>query len=613
MAIRLKRLLARGPGRPDAEVSFAADHSLVRGPSDTGKSYIRSSLWYTLGGDQIPKGFPQSEGYDVLILEFESVGDQYTVMRSLAGGDAVTFKAPYPPPIEANPLEENLGQLLVELSGAKGLMTLRTKSRKGPMTGGDLRHWFLQSQTDVISEKPTTGEDFTKRTQRAAAFHVFLTGTDDSAYVLGPTKAEKERAAARLSVAQEMLARVKSLLPNELKKEEVIDSMSRVDETLAALTLQYNERAAKLRDVRRAITSKAEQLRAIDAKANNSSSMVSRFQLLREKYESDLARLGAINEGVAYFEALDPIDCPLCGSPAATHAHGHLTSPRVAASQRAAVSSEARKIGFLKNDLSAAVQAEEARLHDLSREAASLRTELDALTTEERRALQQGKVEFSADPSELAHRRSELSSQLDQFEESERLEREIAEMRMNRRTKPASIERYALQASLDVGAHAKQLLHDWGIETTFVQVDTQECDLRIDGRDRSSYGAGMRALFRAALTIAMLKHAMERGNPHLGVVVIDSPLKSYADPHAKRTAQDGDAPLATVRDRFYKWLASWKGPGQIVILENEQVGPEIASQLNMTEFFGTTAEEGQRVGFFPPLGKSSGSSGQSAS
>lgn len=88
------------------------------------------------------------------------------------------------------------------------------------------------------------------------------------------------------------------------------------------------------------------------------------------------------------------------------------------------------------------------------------------------------------------------------------------------------------------------------------------------GELRLDFGAGKRAVFLAALTIAVMAHSVEAKHPHLGFVVIDSPLKSYADPKSK---EQRDVAASTVTDQFYLWLSRWSGSGQVVILENQDI------------------------------------------
>ena len=50
MAITLKHLSVHGPGLPPAVVLFEGHRTLIRGPSDTGKSHIWDCIWFLLGG-----------------------------------------------------------------------------------------------------------------------------------------------------------------------------------------------------------------------------------------------------------------------------------------------------------------------------------------------------------------------------------------------------------------------------------------------------------------------------------------------------------------------------------------------------------------------------------
>lgn len=88
MTVTLVSLLATGPGKPDARVDFRDPAMLVRGASDTGKSYIRDCLWYLLGGDKLPKKIPEASGYDLLTLTLETDEGTFEVRRAHAGGDS---------------------------------------------------------------------------------------------------------------------------------------------------------------------------------------------------------------------------------------------------------------------------------------------------------------------------------------------------------------------------------------------------------------------------------------------------------------------------------------------------------------------------------------------
>ncbi|WP_196483289.1 hypothetical protein [Burkholderia multivorans] len=203
-------------------------------------------------------------------------------------------------------------------------------------------------------------------------------------------------------------------------------------------------------------------------------------------------------------------------------------------------------------------------------------------------------MEFQADPKELAVRRSELAAQLAAFDEKERLEAEIERLKKLRVSKAAPIMREAGEPAKMVATFVKSLLVEWGFDDVQqVTLDTGECDLVINDRARLSYGAGKRGIFLTALAVGLMKYALEVGNPHLGLVVIDSPLKAYADPDS---AEERALPTRTLTDRFYAWLSTWSGPGQIVVAENEKIRTATADVLKPIEF--TRRNDSGRAGFY---------------
>ncbi len=593
MGIVLKKLVSCGPGKKDAEIVFDDQRTLIRGPSDTGKSYIRDCIWYCLGGDSLPKVFPEMEGYDLLRLEFLGGSNRYQIERGLAGGGAAVYRLGSAEGAARELLDEDEGQLLVRLSGAAGRLLLRSKSKKGPVTAGDLRHWSLISQPDMISQAPTSGVAHDK-IQRIAAFNLFLTGNDDEAIQLTRSQAEVEQIKGKLASAEDALRRVQAGLQPSVTRKDLEDSFERVNATLAAMTRQYEARASSLKAVREQIARVGDEARKAVARQMHSASMVERFDLLDKKYASDLERLGATSEGVGFYEALPEVPCPLCGTPAEQQVDPAQLRPDAPRKYRVALAAEVAKISTLRTGLSASLEHERERFQSRWEKAEKLKRDLTALENSEAKVLSETRVEFSADPRTLAEKHSELSAQLGILDEIDRLAAEIEKLKLQKVRKRVPVSREGGANAKAVADLAKGFLHDWGFTDIYsTEIDTEECDLRINGRTRLSFGAGKRAIFLCALIVALLRHAMEKDHPHLGIAVIDSPLKAYADP----TQKEDDVPAATVTENFYAWLASWTGPGQIVILENERISAAVAGTLRPIEF--TRSNNHGRAGFYP--------------
>ena len=603
MAITLKHLSVSGPGLLPAVVPFGGHRTLIRGPSDTGKSHIWDCLWFLLGGTAAPEQFPASEGYDSLELAFLHDEHEYLVRKAMAGGaarvlvrqDELWVAAGAPNPFED--VSQDLGELLVKLTGAEGKKVLRTRSEKGAITGDDLRHWALLSQPGMISKDATKGKGHGSD-KRVSSYSLFLSGLDDSAVELYKSSSIKDQAKGKLAAAESEMARLRSVIPVDTDRASAVAELARVDERLDMFATQLQARSSVLKELRLNIAAEGDALTTASTQLASATSMWERFALLDLKYSSDLARLGATDEGIAFFQALEETPCPLCGTPVEQHVDAGNLKPRAPTKYRDAIAAEAEKIRELRRGLQPSVANEKARIATATAEVQRLTASLKILEEQETSVLRAAGQEFDADPRELAESHTRFSSLMDAFDEVDRLKGEIARLEQETKQKRTTLIRNVGTHGDEVGAIARQMLNDWGFTSIkSVHVDAAACDLVIDGRRRLSYGAGKRGLFLSAMTIALMQHALEKGHPHLGVVVLDSPLKAYAQKESVDNT-DRDIPTATVNTSFYNWLSRFKGPGQIIVLENEAVDPATARALNSVEF--TDDDTRGRQGFYPP-------------
>lgn len=130
--LRLLHLTLWGANVPVATVEFGPGLTLVRGPSDTGKSFVVSAIDFMLGASSL-KEIPERTGYSMVLLGVElPTGDTVTLARSTSGGAFSLYRAdlrsgPMPVPDEDlaakhNPnSESNISRFLLkhlELDGA---------------------------------------------------------------------------------------------------------------------------------------------------------------------------------------------------------------------------------------------------------------------------------------------------------------------------------------------------------------------------------------------------------------------------------------------------------------------------------------------------------------
>jgi hypothetical protein len=584
MTTRLLRLVVQGPGKPDTLVTFNPAHCLIRGPSDTGKSYIFQCIAYCLGSDTSPDEIPEAGGYDTVALEIENrQGVVCTIVRGLSGGSAAIFESALEAREQDRKLAIDLNEFGKRLAGVENRLIVRKAGVKGPVTAGSLRHWSLLSETDIVAKSSVLGDTNT-HAERGATLSLLLTGQDDAAIEVGLSLDERREASGGYHAVDEMLSRVKAELPVGVQIADIEDSLRKVDAALAATTEQHKSRAAQLRQVRHEIAAASDKMRTCEAHLAQSSGMVNRFQLLEKKYRSDLDRLVALNEGIAVFELLKRVPCPLCGTPIEQQIDKELLTTRAPKQQRQAFAAEANKIDNLRKGLLSALEHERQAVAKLQDERNKLLSELQDLERLEKSKIETGVAEFTVSPTDLAIRRSELFAQLRSFQEMEQLVGEAQRLKERSATKGARIQRPLTSDGLALSKRVLALLHAWGFANiSSVEFDASRFDLTVNGRRRTTYGKGTRAVFLTAYYIALLEHCLSAGRPHVGIVVVDSPLKAYADP---KPDVKPDVPLETVRSKFYDWLSKWTGPGQVVILENEEPPQSLSEILKAIEFTG---------------------------
>jgi hypothetical protein len=96
-----------------------------------------------------------------------------------------------------------------------------------------------------------------------------------------------------------------------------------------------------------------------------------------------------------------------------------------------------------------------------------------------------------------------------------------------------------------------ELLKEWHFPNVqSVHFDQRQRDLVIDGKSRTSFGKGLRAITQSAFSIGLLQYCRRQSTPHPGFVILDSPLLSYKEPDG----EDDDLRHTDLKQRFYHFL-----------------------------------------------------------
>jgi len=615
--ILLEELRVVGGANEPAALRFKPGFNLVTGASNTGKSYALQCIDFMLGAKKLPKALTEAAGYVKVFLQLRHEGKQvWTLERALKGGDFRRYKCAIDEIDEdaaseilqakanAKSKKSNISRFILELFGAAGAK-IRTNNRDDTnnLTFRRAVHFFVVSETQIIQEaSPIHTSETTDRTFCECLFNYLLTGTDDSALVAMP-KYEVARASqsGQIKLLGRLIAELKAKIASRGDLTKTVARLAAVDAMLDEISESLSANSGELRVLQEARQAEWKMAQEHRSRAIVIRELLTRFDLLRQQYESDLGRLEFIGEGEHIVSQLEPIDCPWCGQKVEGHRPEGVcitgtdsTSTDLGGLQEAC-QEEARKLEGLIGDLSDTVSSLNEELSALLVDAAlaeaaveahdkTLRENLRPAITSQRERLNQATADrkslgaYEADVErlqDLEKARSTVEDQKPQKAESRATELDHANL---------------LVLCLEI----EKLLKEWNLPVSRVTFSDADMDIVVDGKLRQSNGQGVRAVLYAAFSIALLRLREKVETAiHPGFLLLDSPLTTLKE----GTPAPGDEVGEEIHRGFFKSLAATPSSQQIIVFENKEPDGALKEMINLQEFVGARGQG--RSGFYP--------------
>jgi predicted nucleic acid-binding Zn-ribbon protein len=464
---------------------------------------------------------------------------------------------------------------------------------------------LLINEEEIIQKRsPLSDGNVVADTPNTATFKLLLTGVDDSSLTSAQPKSPEEQSRnAQLELLDQLIDgyrnQVKKLAG---QKDELEDQLDRLDATmdaqsdqLAATEAEFRGFSLRRRDVARKMEDGNSRLAEI-------SSLLARFTLLEAHYRSDIARLLAIEEAGSLFGAMGQGSCPLCG---ALPEHHRLSDDCDANVEKVVVAArvEIGKIELRQAELSETISSLRKEAVSFERRLPSLESSLSDLS---------GQIERIVAPNLQKLRRSykELADKSGEVREALAIHRGLKDLEERKAKLESEDETAAGGTTSDVDLSTstadqfatlvKDILVAWHFpKIDRVHFEMKARDLVINGKNRTSYGKGLRAITQSAFTIGLMEFCRRNGTPHPGFVVLDSPLLSYKAPEG----DEDDLRGTDLKDHFYQYLLELDADSQILIIENTDPPSFIEGLLQAVKFTGLPGVG--RAGYFPPLSDSS--------
>ncbi|MEU8265023.1 hypothetical protein AB0C02_30990 [Micromonospora sp. NPDC048999] len=609
--IALIHLTFVGRDAEPATIDFGPKLTVIYGASDTGKSFIADSIDFAMGSSKL-RSIRESEPYSHILLGIKIGDESLTLVRALNSGiirvyDGIMKEVPSSTAVVELKARHTKGRtntisaFLLERIGLYGKVLRKNSENKVvELTLRQLAPFFVVHEGQMVALTPPyhpVGR--TDATAELSLLRVLLEGDDDSELeALVPDDIRKV-SKGKYEVLQQVLSGLYRTVEGKAPANELQRQLEALGNTIAELNPALNDVLARRHSLIRARDELADDQRSLEHRVAQMMEITARFTLLRDQYQSDLARLEAVQEAGNILGFFQSDICLFCGA-AANHQNppGHAV---VEAEKFAiAIVAEQQKTADLLTDLQLTladleeqVSTTQAAVLEAARRTESARDAVVALDGEVAPQQQELAAAY-AKQSQVTH----MLATYKQIEEIETLASTFATPEGPQDT-PVAKKWPSLQSLNTLSVAIKLLLDKWGIETGGgVAFDIEKDDLLVDGRPRHTRGKGMRSMIHASFNLGLAEYCDEGGLPHPGVTVLDSPLVTYRQPEPAGASVDNKDEYVSfdVAAAFYKYL-DIEASAQTVVIENTTPPAQLSDTAVVHHF---TKQEGLgRYGFFP--------------
>ena len=596
--LSLTHLTWAGSALPTAQVTFGPELTIICGNSNTGKTFIVNSIDYLLGGRRKTPSITRAAGYGQILLGLKLPDDSpLTLVRKPGSNHIHVHQADLRNLTHATPdavvsarrAKHDISKYLLEVLGLDATY-IRTNEQGSTalLQLQDIAHLAVVTDGRIDDETPPfqRGRGQSSRTAGRSVMRLSLTGDDEPPANLS-NAAQRRVQRGKITLIDQLVVDLATKISTPGNAEALRRLLTRLDTSVREATRSHHAESEHQAAAIAARTQLNEDEARLAARLSEISDLLGRFDLLQRQYESDLARLAMVSEAGNLLGYFQTGPCVFCGAePEHQTPHHGLTETT---QLQQAVQAEDHKTRVLLADLRLTITDLDGQRAELAGEIADIRAQeasAEATIVGIARRLEplNDALEHLLEQRATVQRDLELLARIEELDERRvALTGEAAPARRAPSYIPAGIQN-AFNSELQA------ILDDWhvpGVEAA--TWDTYSGEVRAGGSDRSSHGRGLRALLHAAFSTALARYCSEHRMPHMGFLVLDSPLVTFGQ------LEPGDemVPLY-VKDYFYRYFLRF--PVQRIIVENSVPPDDVIDQAHVV-FFGTRGPG--RPGFFP--------------
>lgn len=559
-----------------SSVEFKPGFNIIHGPSDTGKTYLASSIKYMLAGGAAP--FSSATGYNRISMVLETEKGQVTLSRDLQSRN-ITVHAPgygaigeFPAvPTKGDPDAYSVSDLLLACIGVteRRMVVSNQYGTRQLLTWRTFADVLHRSESRITSQESIFSKD--KCETLSAALTLFY----DEDFLLVPEYQDPTTVKATANILTGQLQRMLeyTLAKIDELKEQTPEDTSELETELSGYLAQYAQLQETNSSYRQRLQTLTHDLTELTRLKTQKEVALTQYEDLATIYVGNLERLDAIAEAEQHLALVPaPTNCPYCQAPLSEH-----QSETVAAAAHQEALNAATNLRDLveqRDVTNAEISGITQKISELESEQSDIESHLSGELFPAIRQIEEAIEKFNS-----AHERErELSFYQNQYQMlMEELERVPTPTDSKNLYEPAKLFPHEFYEQMT--KNLQDILSELSFpDAENARFDMDDFDVRINGKRKRSHGKGMCALLNTVVMLALQKYISEHAIHKPSVLVIDTPtlgLEHQSSGDNLITSRDEvtGRPRTGLLRQLFDYMHDAGQYGQIIILNNTDVTP----------------------------------------
>ena len=594
-SFRIKQLRVSGVGKIDGFIEFDDGLNVIQGRSNTGKTWILKCIYYLFSSDKNP--FSPLTGYSDIegVFVTERYGD-ITIKRKLNDTQAEVICNNQE--VEDGIYDTNykgkgplyLNDLWLRIIGLDETIMVPKNSRyaRERISWTNIANVFFADEDEIDKSTSLVIKDSTYETALIASLYFLLTGDYKKGVeeILKPEVANEKKKAV-VSYIEEQVAALSDKKVSYIRQLEELVGVD-VDKQMQELTEGISALQQEMSELMEENAAVIRQIFEYQQEDANCRVLIDRYKSLASQYKADLQRLDFIAKGEKAVKGLPANDvCPFCGGPVESHDESYDAAIQAETKR---IVSELAVIAATENS----VREEQAGISKNISELSSRRAEISE-------AIAERTLKINDYRTNLQRYRdyTKLQSGIDFVNEQLQT---LGQKKVSELQKKKNPPLYHAKKEFEelVGTEFNELLNkilkECNYRAGYASWDFKTFDILMDGVSKEEdQGKGYRSFLNSVIAL-MLYEYFNSDEVFIkpGILMIDTPLLGFDE------NEDG-VQGATLKNGLYQYFINHKGEGQIIIVDNLNVMPDIDLQAAGAKvtIYHKDEKDGHVYGFMP--------------